>query len=98
MEIDGAVIGAIGAAASPLIYAVGRAFMADRKSIVDQLQNCEKKHAADQYRLGSQDSAIRFLSSKHSPETQEVVSQMLGEGAAKAEEVTSEVLPKKGQR
>ena len=98
MEIDGAVIGAIGAAVSPVIYAVGRVIYKDRADIVEQLKLCEQKHAAEQYRIGSLESALSFLSSTQGPDVKDKVDRMLAAGNERAEEIKSEVMPKKASK
>lgn len=98
MEVDGGTVTAVSAVVMPVAYALGRAIYKDRQDIVEQLKDCTKQHAADQYVAGSMNSAIRFLSSKHSPETQRIVDEMLSDGEAKAEEVKSTIPPKESKR
>lgn len=95
MEIDGASIAAIGAAVSPVAYAIGRAIYKDRSDIVEQLKLCEQKHAAEQYRIGSLESALSFLSSTQGADVKAKVDRMLADGNERAEEIKSTVIPTK---
>jgi len=98
MEIDGASIAAIGAAVSPVAYALGRAIYKDRTEIVGQLKECEQKHAAEQYRIGSLESALSFLSSTQGPDVKAKVDRMLADGNERAEEIKTTIIPTKASK
>ena len=98
MEVDGATVTAVGAVVTPVVFAIGRVLYKDRAEVLSQHRECEQKHAAEQYRIGSLESALSFLATTQGPEVQEKVDRMLAEGNERAEEIkTTIIATKKGR-
>jgi len=98
MEVDGATVTAVGAVVTPVMFAIGRVICKDRAEIVSQLRECEQKHAAEQYRIGSLESALSFLSSTQGADVKAKVDRMLAEGNERAEEIKTTIIPTKKHR